>query len=133
VFDETLLKLKEKMSRLSDDELLNIVEVEAGDYRPEAVEFAKAELDLRGITYAELPPQPLAGEDDGEYTGGGVPRERITCSRCGALTRPAVLFADREMTVVFSDGGEERFVQVYVCSQCGRVEMIVDFDTDVAS
>ncbi|PYP83658.1 MAG: hypothetical protein DMF61_22575 [Blastocatellia bacterium AA13] len=46
-------ELKERMSKLSDEELLNIVEVESHDYRKEALDYAKVELAARGIEFQE--------------------------------------------------------------------------------
>lgn len=47
--DEELEELKERISQKSDHELLRIIEVEYDDYRPEAIEFAKAELTKRFV------------------------------------------------------------------------------------
>ncbi|MEK6287247.1 MAG: hypothetical protein AABO57_16020 [Acidobacteriota bacterium] len=42
--DEELNELKDRISQMSDRELLQIVEVEYADYRKEAIQFAEAEL-----------------------------------------------------------------------------------------
>ena len=41
MFDEELSELKDRISQMSDRELLQIVEVEYNDYRKEALEFAQ--------------------------------------------------------------------------------------------
>lgn len=128
--DEKQRKLKEKMTNLSDEELVDIVEVEAADYRREALELAKAELTARGIEFQEL---LVEDDDDGEEHPGsiGAAVTSHACSSCGAETRPGNLFADRELTILFADDEEERFVQVYACKECGKVEMIVDYEIEV--
>jgi uncharacterized OB-fold protein len=54
-----------------------------------------------------------------------------TCNLCGGLMRRGVLFAEQELTIVFSDNDEERFIEVSACSKCGNVQMLVDYDTNV--
>lgn len=129
--DEALRKLKEKITNLSDEELLNIVEVEAGDYRKEALGLAKAELVSRGIEFEEIPVEDLDDDDEGDSSSVTGVVISLKCSSCGAETRPGILFADRELTILFSDKDEERFVQVHACRECGKVEMIVDYETEV--
>jgi hypothetical protein len=136
------------MASLSDAELLRIVDVEYKDYRPEAIEFAKAELDSRGIAYksarhANKSVEPAGakaylddgtGENrEGESDQGDNEFKPSFCGICGAETRSGYLFAGRgEMTVVFSDNNEERFVELDACPKCGHVRLVVDFETDIA-
>jgi hypothetical protein len=54
-----------------------------------------------------------------------------TCARCGGKARPGVLLDDKEITIFFTDKDEHRFVEVYGCSQCGNVQMAVDFENEV--
>ena len=149
---EDLKKLRERMSTLSDAELLGIVKVEYRDYRPEAIEFAKSELDSRGVDYGRGGPaarqvdrlsQDLDDsgdeyEDDENGEDDSIQNELAEfkpsfCIVCGAETRNGYLFAGRgEMTVVFSDNNEERFVELDACPKCGHVRLSVDFDTEVA-
>jgi hypothetical protein len=150
--NKDLERLRERMSALSDQELLRIVNVEYRDYRPEALEYAKAELDSRGVAYGRSTPaaESLAVELRDEIdTGIGPERDDEEaesdqedlaefkpsfCIVCGAETRCGYLFGGRgEMTAVFSDNNEERFVQLDACPKCGHVRLIVDFETDVAS
>ena len=62
--DEQLSELKDRISQMSNEQLLRIVEVEYDDYRIEALQFAGEELGKRGIPFE--PPAPAA--DDAEDT-----------------------------------------------------------------
>jgi hypothetical protein len=42
-------EMKESVSQMSDEELLRVVSVDAGQYRPEALALAKAEMARRGL------------------------------------------------------------------------------------
>ena len=44
-----LEELKAHIAQLTDEQLLEMVGAEAGEYREEALGFAKAELEKRGI------------------------------------------------------------------------------------
>jgi len=150
--NEELRRLKERMSGLSNEELLKIVNVEFRDYRSEALEFAKAELDTRGLAYRGREPMKravdsqdpdYAGEDQGGQSDQNEDAESDQgdfaefkpsfCIVCGAQARRGYLFGGSgEMTVVLSDNNEERFVELDACPKCGHVRLIVDFETDVA-
>ena len=128
--DEKLKELKEKISGLSDHELLNIVEVEFDDYRQEAIDFAKAELMARGIKFKE-PSKETAASFQHAVEAVAPARRISTCAVCGGQMRLGLLLAESEITIIFSDTDEQRFVEVYACVRCGRVQMIVDLETDV--
>ena len=125
--DEQLFELKERISRLSDEELLNIIEVDSEDYRKEALGFAKSELARRGITYKEV-------RKGDELLSGKAPEGDAaeTCARCGGQTRPGRLFDRGEIIIRFTDRDERRFIEVYACSQCGQVQVVADFETEIA-
>ena len=53
------------------------------------------------------------------------------CSVCGGRMRRGALYGESELTIVFHDGDEERFVQALVCVGCGVVRLAIDYDTDV--
>jgi len=137
-------KLKERIAGLSTEELLNMVGVEYKDYRPEALQFAMGELDRRGVQYrsplksATLPysNDGLAAddeeEDEDEEGSDDKPAPPI-CKECGAEARLAYLFTDRELTVLFADNSEERFVEVHACKKCGHVSLEIDYETEVES
>jgi len=124
--DEELSELKDRISQMSDRELLQIVEVEYADYRHEALEFAEAELAKRSIPFEK--PELAADEDDDSMP----PAESDSpCGKCGGVMRRGLLFADKELTLLFSDDNEERFVQALACTACGDVRLTVDLETDV--
>lgn len=124
--DEELSALKDRISQMSDRELLQIVEVEYADYRKEALEFAEVELAKRSIPFEK--PELNADEDDDSIapTGNYAP-----CGNCGGVMRPGVLFADKELTILFSDDNEERFVEALACTACGDIRLTVDLKTEV--
>ena len=126
--DEELRELKDRISQMSDRELLQIVEVEYDDYRKEAIEFAEEELTKRSIPFEspELDEDVDKDGDSFESAQTGVP-----CTKCGGVMRPGFLFADKELTILFSDNNEERFVQVLACTNCGDIRLTVDLHTDV--
>ena len=132
--NQELAELKERMARLSDDELLTIVTVEADQYRPEALDFAKAELKARDIDFeAHAVARPR--NDDLPYEGEEnvlLPGQRaVNCVVCGGQMRPGVLVAEKELSIIFTDNREERFVRVNACKECGQVTLTVDYETDV--
>jgi uncharacterized protein with PIN domain len=122
--DDESRALKDRMADLSDGELLKIVGSDSADYRKEALDLAKSELARRGVP-AEVSPETL-------YRQGSSPEaDENVCPACQGKLRPGILFADRELTMIFTDNDEERFVEVWACTNCGQVQLLVDFDTDV--
>ncbi|HVG19146.1 MAG TPA: hypothetical protein VNI02_08835 [Blastocatellia bacterium] len=136
-----LVELKDRISQMSDDELLRIVEVEYDDYRHEAVDFAKAELDKRNIPYDAHRPAPEgAGESEGSGRRAAISQAsdkgvaavgNLRCGFCGGAVRSGLIFADKELSIFFPDKNEERFVQALACGACGELRLVVDFETDV--
>jgi hypothetical protein len=124
--DEELNELKDRITQMSDRELLQIVEVEYDDYRKEATEFAEAELAKRSIPFEK--PELVGDEDDDSMTPNG---SNEPCANCGGVMRVGLLFADKELTLLFSDSNEERFVQALACMACGNIRLTVDLETDV--
>lgn len=128
--DETR-ELKERITSMSNEELLKIVTVERNDYRREAIDFATSELQTRGVRFdagADI-------EDDKEesdapdvmLSGKSLP----PCELCGGAMRAGQMFADRELTIFFPDEDEERFIQAVACNDCGRLRLLVDFETEI--
>src|SRR2546423_4733168 len=77
--DEESKELEERISKLSDEELLNMVEVEAYEYRKEALDYAKAELMLRGIQFQEA--QETSDEETDSTIGESKAINKlITCA-----------------------------------------------------
>ncbi|HXU35928.1 MAG TPA: hypothetical protein VN937_06155 [Blastocatellia bacterium] len=128
MFDEELSELKDRISQMPDRELLRIVEVEYNDYRKEALEFAEEELQKRSIPFEKFEPD----EDAVEETDSPDPIRNIApCRDCGGVMRSGLLFADKELTMLFNDDNEERFVQAFACMACGAVRLAIDLDTEV--
>lgn len=128
MFDEELGELKDRISQMSDRELLRIVEVEYNDYRKEALEFAEEELQKRSVPFEKFEPD----EDAVEETDSPDPIRNIApCRDCGGVMRSGLLFADKELTMLFNDDNEERFVQAFACMACGAVRLAIDLETEV--
>ena len=125
--DDELNELKDRISQMSDLELLRIVEVEYDDYRKEALEFAEAELGKRSIPFGK----PELAEEAEDADSIAPAESTVPCAKCGGVMRPGLLFADKELTILFSDSNEERFVQAFVCTGCGDVRLVADLETEV--
>jgi hypothetical protein len=121
--DENQTEFKEHIAKLSDDELVKLVCEDYADYRAEALQYAEAELAARGI---QLEDETAEGENK-----NAVARIASKCQVCQGAMRSGVLFAGKELTILFSDTNEERFVDVQACSQCGQVKLVVDYELDV--
>lgn len=128
MFDEELSELKDRISQMSDRELLRIVEVEYNDYRKEALEFAREELQKRSVPFEKFEPDEEEAEDAEPIDPA---RTSAPCRECGGAMRSGLLFADKELTMVFSDDNEERFVQAFACVACGAVRLALDLETEV--
>jgi len=124
--DDELKDLRDRMSQMSDEELLRIVEVDYDDYRKEALSFAEGELARRSVPFEKPTPEVFAHSET-----ESTPAATVTCRSCGKTMRPALLFADKELTILFSDDNEERFLRVFACSECGDVRLMVDLETEV--
>lgn len=132
--DEASEALKQRIGGLTDEELLQMVTVDANEYRPEALDFAKAELTARRIDFTtekqmsevatppSFPVLPPASRPPG-----------VVCIACGGNVRTGTLVGEKELTIVFGDNREERFLRVNACTQCNQVWLFVDFETDVES
>lgn len=126
--DEELSQLQDRISQMSDQQLVRIVEVEYDDYRKEALEFAEAELQKRNVPFEKHDPSTDAGEDTESRGPAG---STVRCGNCGSMMRSGILFADKELTMVFSDDNDERFVQAFGCTACGAVRLTLDLATEV--
>jgi hypothetical protein len=128
-------ELKERISQMSDGELLRIVGPDRNDYVEEAIEFAARELRVRNVPFEKQQrsaPQEPASTDDESVEESAV--AIAPCDVCRGAMRPGILFADKEVTMLFQDseqGEEERFVQAFACSICGEVRLVVDFHTEI--
>jgi len=133
-------ELKDRLVKLSDEQLLEMVLAPPGEYRQDALDIAKAELKWRRVeiptpeepettetTTGSLADDPLPGRTG--RAREGLPEN--VCPICGGALRSGTLVAEKEVTVVFSDSHEERFVRVNACTQCGQLSLVVDFETEV--
>ena len=130
-------KLKDRLIKLSDEELIEIVQASPGEYRQEAIDIAKTELKWRNVEIPK-PEEPLEAEDEAPPSDDPFRRPRLVvpnpgnaCAVCGGPLRQGTLVAEKELTVIFGDNQEERFVKVSACTQCGQLSLIVDFETGV--
>jgi hypothetical protein len=128
--DDELRELRERIARMSDAELWRVVGKDRREFRAEAVQFAREELDARQAE-SQADEADEAGDEDNTNAASGAAIERQPCNVCGGPMRRGALFADREITVYFDDTEEERFVEAEVCGACGNVRLMVDLDTDV--
>jgi rubrerythrin len=122
--DEILSKLEARIASLTDQELIDVVEIDFADYRKEAIDFAKQELARRGITFEE------AGNTR-KRSAPGQDKRSEPCEKCGERARHGVLFENREIIFLFDDVEERRFVDVVACRSCGHVKINVDLKTEI--
>src|SRR5579883_2673613 len=126
---EDYQQLKERLVKLEDEQLIEMMLAPPGEYRQDALDIASAELKWRGV---EIPKPEQAEEQAGLRVSAnplsairaGQVREAVapnTCVFCGGRLRAGTLVAEKELTVVFSDNREERFVNVNACTQCGNI------------
>jgi hypothetical protein len=130
-------ELKDRLVKLSDEQLIDMVLAPLGEYRQDALDIAKAELKWRRV---EIPkpeePEAIADPVSDDPLPGRLGRVREglpenVCLICGGSLRSGTFVAEKEVTVVFSDNHEERFVRVNACTRCGQLSLVVDFETDV--
>jgi hypothetical protein len=133
-------QLKERLIKLSDEQLIEIVLAAPGEYRQEAIDIAKTELKWRNVEIpkpeeadeaVETGVDPASMDPIGDPRRGRVAIPTNVCIICGSAMRQGTLVAEKELTIVFADNQEERFVKVSACTQCGQVSLVVDFETDV--
>ena len=124
-------ELKQRLAALSDEELVRMVTEEAADYRKDALDFAKAELRSRGVDFSLPDDENETKSDANESLDPLRSGRRGGCPSCGGPLRAGTLAGEKEVTIVFSDNKEERFVLVSVCSRCGLVSLAVDLETEV--
>src|SRR5690349_6769391 len=110
--DDELRVLRERISLLSTEELLRMVGKDRGQYRPEAIEYARTELDARRAAEEGDADDEDDNDDGAAFNGNGsavaaAPAvDAPPCDMCGGAMRQGALFADREITVYFDDTEE---------------------------
>lgn len=129
--EEQQREFKERVAKFSDEELLQIVCEDYDDYHETALQLAEAELNRRGIYLDDDETVAVDAQTAHAASLNGSAIKQETCASCGSPMRPAYLFAGKEVTVLFTDNNEERFVNVLACSRCGQLKIAVDYATDV--
>ena len=135
--DPEMIELRERLLKMSDEELIRMVCEDYDDYREEALRAAEEELERRGIVIDDGSASMNAASNGGGaavengVADRGANRATLYCAACGGELRSGYLFAQKEITVLFADNNEERFVDVQACGRCGRVQLAVDYETDV--
>ena len=124
-------ELKQRLAALSDEKLVRMVTEEAADYRKDALDFAKAELRSRGVDFSLPDDENETKSDANESLDPLRSGRRGGCPSCGGPLRAGTLVGEKEVTIIFSDNKEERFVLLSVCSRCGLVSLAVDLETEV--
>src|SRR5215472_10713610 len=101
---DDVLELKERISKLSDDQLIEMVTLSAADYRQEALDYAKAELKYRRVDWSQPKPDEKQPPADAE----AEPAEPVVaatsgtnCFICGGQLRLGTLVAEKELTIIF--------------------------------
>jgi hypothetical protein len=144
---DDIWELKQRITKLSDDELIDMVTVGAKDYRQEALDYAREELKYRHIDRSQLRErEEEAVEPETEPEAESEPESKpemvdpvfhvvspaaATCA-CGGRLRPGTMVAEKEVTIIFADNHEERFVRVLACSRCRQITLLVDSDTVIS-
>jgi hypothetical protein len=139
--DEQTRELMDRIASQSDEELVHMVTADAEQYREDALDYARAELRRRGVDATTAVEESDRESMDAEapvsvdpfrgLQGASGFTEEGACLSCGGRMRDATLVAEREVSVIFSDNREERFIKAKVCSQCGHVSLIVDYENEV--
>jgi hypothetical protein len=127
-----LRELKQRISQLTDEQLIEMVTTDAGEYRREALDYAKSELRSRGVDWdqPEAEQEDLAMDPETRPPAPPISSPKSSCPVCGGQLRPGTLVAEKELTIVFDDH-EERFIRAMACVKCGQLFSVVDYDTDV--
>jgi hypothetical protein len=82
-------ELRERISKQSDKDLLKIVNVDFKDYRKEAIEFARVEIEKRGLSHRLIAspktPRALPQEEIKKQVELSPKEETIKCRFCGSV------------------------------------------------
>ena len=141
--DKELIKLLERLSDLPDDDLINIVNHNTGEYRPEVIVLARIVLVRRGfsvnkrakiIDHRKVEAQRREAKQGARHLELNRGLIQMECPRCGAKLEYAGtkrLHEDKTLSVLGELGemykkGASEFLDVYICRKCGRAELFVD-------
>ena len=107
-------ELQEKISRMSDDQLLNMIQVDFADYRQDALDFARTELLARGINPDDGDDEEAVelaestAPDPSEYSYEAIQRARqMLAQRDMELARAAHTILQKQSGVEPDDELEE--------------------------
>ena len=134
--EENLKQLKQRFRGLTDDELVEMVTVGASDYRKEAIDYAHAEIEDRGLDLSERVEEIKESDETEtveETDNTRLDSKGLACLHCGGQMLPGTLVAEKELTIIFDRARVERFVRALACTKCGQLSLVVDLQTDVQS
>ena len=128
--------LAERIALLNDNDLVVMLTVNAEQYRPEALELAKAEASRRGLALVSPAPEPVppalqevalsalraAGDalGPGQYSAAG---KAVVCSHCGGdrFEQHQALLNTRALTF-FNLDWLNRAGAALLCESCGLIQ-----------
>ena len=145
--DKELIQLVEKLSSLSDDDLIRMINNDHDSYRSEALTIAKLVMKRRGFSFSRKgyvidnrKTQSPASEGEPSESTKEHAKElnklltTINCPRCQTkldyvgtrrLNEERSIAALGELGEMYKSGAHE-FLDVYTCGRCGHVEFFVD-------
>ena len=141
--DKELIELVEKLSSLSDDELIRAINNDYASYRSEALTIARLVMKRRGYSFSRKgyvidnrKTPPPASEAGGKERAEELNKllTTINCPRCQTkldyvgtrrLKEERSIAALGELGEMYKSGAHE-FLDVYTCGRCGHVEFFVD-------
>src|SRR5436309_9468717 len=128
-------RLAERFAALSDDELVDMINIHPQQYRAEALAIARAEMVKRGYHLSRKGKVIKVTKDQEKHDEAAAqPPHAPLCSRCKTEMEYAGtrrLNDDKEMSVLGELGemyknGAHEFLDVYICRKCGHVDLFVD-------
>ena len=103
------IELKERISRLSEEDLLRMVNVDNGQYRQEALDHARDELARRGIKDTTIERLESDEPVQCKFCGQLLDATATECSRCGAGTPYSVILDDFGQQLEPADDSLQRY------------------------
>ena len=130
--------LAENLAALSDDDLIDMINIHFQQYRQDALIIARAELVKRGYHISKKGKVTNPQKAEEKPNEGAAPAAQKPalplCPRCKTALEyvgTRRLNDDKEMSVLgelgemFKNGAHE-FLDVYICRKCGHVDLFVD-------
>jgi hypothetical protein len=127
-------RLAEQFAALSDDELVDMINIHPQQYRGDALAIARAEMVKRGYHLSRKGKVIKPAKEVEKHEAAAQPPGTLLCSRCKSALEYAGtrrLNDDKEMSVLGELGemyknGAHEFLDVYICRKCGHVDLFVD-------